>query len=179
MLKGLIQVGVEFPRSQILLDPALVLGLPGQSLDQVIDKMQGEILQGDVHFLVVTSSPSYLFAEKLSYFNKNVKYWVLLHEVLTAFLDPQIILLQCYQGIKILSQNHFYDVKTPTPILELIYLFEKNCKRKYTSVCTALAGSVIYLYVLNSTTDLKKVWSSWIWQDSKDLIKYGFWEIFY
>lgn len=45
-------------KSQMLLDPALVLGLPGQSLDQAMDKMQGEILQGNVHFLVLTTSAS-------------------------------------------------------------------------------------------------------------------------
>lgn len=51
--QGLIQEGVGIPRSQMLLDPAFVLGLPGQSLDQVMDKMQG-----DVHFLVLTTSAS-------------------------------------------------------------------------------------------------------------------------
>lgn len=43
-----------------------------------------------------------------------------MHEVPIVFLDPQITLLQCYQAIKTLSQNHFYDVKTPTPILKLM-----------------------------------------------------------
>lgn len=35
-------------------------------------------------------------------------------EVPIAFLDPQIIMLQCYQGMKTLSQTQFYPVKTPT-----------------------------------------------------------------
>lgn len=142
VLKGLIQAGVGIPRSQMLLEPALLLGLPGQSLDHVMDKMQGEILQGDVHFLVLTTSARQLFAEKVSYFNKNIEYWILLREDPIVFLDPQITLLQCYQGIKVLSQNHFY-VKTPTLILKLIYLFGKNFKRKYSSATIALAGSVI------------------------------------
>lgn len=31
-----------------------------------------------------------------------------------AFLDPQIIMLQCHQQMKTLSQTQFYPVRTPT-----------------------------------------------------------------
>lgn len=53
--------GSEHPWKSDAADSALVLGLPGQSPEprmglQVMDKMQGEILQGDICLLSLTTS---------------------------------------------------------------------------------------------------------------------------
>jgi len=63
VLKGSVQAGVRVPRREMLLDPALVLGLPGQSSEmpaglQAVNPMQGEILPGDIHLLVLTTAAS-------------------------------------------------------------------------------------------------------------------------
>lgn len=62
-LEGPVLAGLRVPRSQMLLDPVLVLGLPGQNQEthmglQAMDKMQGEVLQGNIHLLVLTTPVS-------------------------------------------------------------------------------------------------------------------------
>lgn len=57
--------GVRVPGGQMLVDPTLVLGLPGQSPEprvglQAVDKMQGEILQSDIRLLSLTTSAEWV-----------------------------------------------------------------------------------------------------------------------